>query len=80
LNNINRDLGHSAQLNLQAAGAAAKRCHIGSRPAVLEVGGKFRNDHKFTDTYVLTLSPNSTVLISSFPNRLTNTNYYNGGN
>jgi TonB-dependent receptor len=80
LNNINRDLGHSAQLNLQAAGSGAKRYHIGSRLATIEIGGNFRNVHKFADTYVLTLTPNGAVPLSSFPNRLTNTNYYNGGN
>lgn len=80
LNNINRDLGLSAQLNLQAAGSVAKRYHLGSRHATIEVGGKVRNAHKFANTYVLTLTPNGTVPLSTFPNRLTNTNYYNGGN
>jgi TonB-dependent receptor len=80
LNNINRGLGHSAQLNLQATGATAKRYHIGSRPAIVEIGGKFRNEHKFADTYVLTLTPNGSIPLSTFPNRLVNTNYYNGGN
>lgn len=80
LNNINRSLGHSAQLNLQAAGAGAKRYHLGSRLATIEIGGSFRNVHKFADTYRLTLVPNGTVLLSSLPNRLTNNNYYNGGN
>lgn len=79
LNNINRDLGHSAQVNLQAAGAGAKRYHIGSRTAIIEIGGKFRNEHKFADTYVLTLTPNGTIPLTQFPNRLTNNNYYNGG-
>ena len=79
LNNINRDLGHSAQMNLQIAGMGAKRYHIGSRTAIVEYGGKFRNDHKFADTYVETMTPNGTVPLSTFPNRLTNTNYYNGG-
>ena len=79
LNNVNRDLGHSAQLNLQAAGSGAKRYHIGSRSAVIEYGGKLRNEHKFADTYVLTLTPNGAIPLSTFPNRLTNTNYYNGG-
>ena len=80
LNNINRDLGHSAQLNLSVAGSGAKRYHIGSRSAIIEYGGKFRNVHKFADTYVLTLTPNGSIPLSTFPNRLTNTNYYNGGN
>jgi len=79
LNNINRTLGHSAQVNLQAAGSGAKRYHIGSRSAIVEIGGKFRNEHKFADTYRLTLAPNGTVPLSAFPNRLTNNNYYNGG-
>lgn len=80
LNNINRDLGQSAQLNLQAAISGAQQYHIGTHPATVEVGGKFRNDHKFADTYVLTLTPNGTIPMSMFPNRLVNTNYYNGGN
>jgi len=80
LNNINRDLGHSAQLNLAMAGSGAKHYHIGSRTATIEYGGKFRNVHKFADTYVLTLTPNGTIPLSTFPNRLTNTSYYNGGN
>ncbi|MBV8897368.1 MAG: TonB-dependent receptor [Acidobacteriaceae bacterium] len=79
LNNINRSLGHSAQLNLQIAGSGARRYHIGSRTAVIEYGGKFRNEHKFADTYVLTLTPNGAIPLSTFPNRLTNSNYYNGG-
>lgn len=90
LNNINRDLGHSAQLNLQAAGAGAKRYRLGSRLATIEVGGNFRNVNKFNDSYVLTLTPNGALPASTFPNgtipmntfanRLVNTNYYNGGN
>ena len=79
LNNINRSLGHSAQLNLQVAGAGAKRYHMGSRVATMEIGGNFRNVHKFSDTFRLTLNPSGTFLLSSLPNRLTNNNYYNGG-
>jgi TonB-dependent receptor len=52
---------------------------MGSRSGSLEAGGKFRNQHKFADTYVLTLAPNGTVPLSIFPNRLTNNSYYNGG-
>ncbi len=80
LNNINRQLGHSAQLNLQGAAAGAKRYHMGSHLATIEIGGNFRNVHKFADTYRLTLSPTGTIPLPTFTNRLTNTNYYNGGN
>ena len=79
LNNINRDLGPSEQVNLQAAGSGAKRYHIGSHSAIIEIGGKFRNVHKFSDGYVLTLNPAGTIPLTTFPNRLVNHNYYNGG-
>jgi TonB-dependent receptor len=36
LNNINRDLGHSAQLNLQAAGNGAVRYRVGSHSSTLQ--------------------------------------------
>jgi len=85
LNDLNRSLGPSAQLNLQAAGAGAKRYHIGSRLATIEVGGNFRNVHKFSDGYTADYCPIGqsacpgpvvSVPLTTFPNRLTNTNYY----
>jgi TonB-dependent receptor len=76
---ITRDLGESVQLNLGVGGSGAKQYHIGNRSAVFEYGGKFRNEHKYADTYVLTLTPNGTVSMSQFPNRMINHNYYNGG-
>jgi TonB-dependent receptor len=79
LSDINRNLGPSAQVNLQAEGSAAKRYHIGSRSAVIEGGGKFRNVHKFSDGYGVDYVPVGTIPLSTFPNVLTNHNYYNGG-
>lgn len=79
LSGINRDLGTAAQLNLQVGGSGAKQYHLGNRSAVFEYGGEFRNEHKYADTYVLSLTPNGTVGMSQFPNRLINHNYYNGG-
>ncbi len=78
---LNRtQVGHglTAQLNLQATGAVAKRYHIGSRQATIEVGGRFRNAHKFDDTYNVRFTPTGTVLLSQFPNAFTNSNYYDG--
>ena len=69
--------GKSAQLNLQFAGAMAKRYHLGSHVANIEIGGKFRNEHKFDDTFNDDFAPNGTVLLSDFPNGFTNSNYYN---
>ncbi len=76
---ISRDLGTAAQLNLGIGGSGAKRYHIGDRSAVFEYGGKFRNEHKYADTYALSLTPNGTIGMSQFPNRMVNHNYYNGG-
>jgi TonB-dependent receptor len=78
---LNRtQVGHglSAQLNLQFTGAMAKRYHIGSRQATLEFGGKFRNAHKFDNTYNDRFEPNGTVLLGQVRNALTNDNYYDG--
>jgi TonB-dependent receptor len=69
--------GMTAQLNMQATGAMAKRYHLGSRLATIEIGGKFRNAHKFDNEYVLTWLPNaSNIPMTQFRNAFTNNNYY----
>jgi TonB-dependent receptor len=79
LQQITRNLGTSAQVNIEASGSGAKRYHIGSKLATVEIGGRFRNDHKFNDGYVLTLTPNGTIPMTDYPNRMINHSYYNGG-
>lgn len=79
LNHISRNLGEAAQLNLGIGGSGAKLYHLGSRAATFEYGGNFRNEHKYADTYTLSLVPNGTVAMAQFPNRLTNHSYYNSG-
>src|SRR5262249_44634945 len=76
LDHISIDHGLSAQLNLQVTGAMGKRYHIGSHLATIEIGGKFRNEHKFDDTFNDRLDPNTNISLSQFPNRLSNNNYY----
>ena len=73
--------GLTAQLNLQFSGAGAKRYHLGSHLSTIEIGGKFRNAHKFANTFVDNFSPSGTgapLLLSQFSNKLTNNNYYDG--
>lgn len=80
LNNV--DLwGHglSAQLNLQGTGAVAKRYHLGSRLATIEVGGRFRNVHKFDNSFTTNEAPNLSLPLTMFTNNVTNGNYYGGG-
>jgi TonB-dependent receptor len=74
-------VGKTAQLNLQVTGAVAKNYHLGSRLSTIEVGGKFRNEHKFDDSFTpdfkvpagMTLLP-----LNTLPSVLSNSNYYNG--
>lgn len=83
LTDIRRDLGSSAQLNIEASGSGAKRYHIGSKSATIEIGGRFRNGHKFNDGYKVEYDPTNSMGIipmTAFSNRLTDPNYYNGGN
>ncbi|HEV2198145.1 MAG TPA: TonB-dependent receptor [Candidatus Acidoferrum sp.] len=79
LNDVSVGKGLTAQLNLQATGAFAKRYHLGSRLSTIEIGGKFRNAHKFDDSYVLDWAPNAAnISMQTFPNTFANGNYYFG--
>jgi len=79
LSDVNVNKGMTAQLNLQATGAMAKRYHLGSRLSTIEIGGKFRNAHKFDNEYVLDWAPNATnISMTQFSNTFTNNNYYQG--
>jgi TonB-dependent receptor len=78
LGNIQIGYGKSAQLNLQGAASMGKRYHVGSHAATFEFGGKFRNAHKFDNTYNVLMTPSSTIPLTAFLSRLTNNNYYNG--
>jgi TonB-dependent receptor len=73
--------GLTAQLNLQATGALAKRYHLGPRVATIEIGGKFRNEHKFANNVTDNFSPSGTgtpLTLADFPNSFSNSNYYQG--
>ena len=78
LDNIQVDHGRTAQLNLQFAAAMGKRYHLGSHLATFEVGGRFRNAHKFDDTFTVTFDPNTDIPFAQFPSEFSNNNYYDG--
>src|SRR5262249_34914818 len=66
---------------LQFAGAMAKRYHLGSHLATVEVGGKFRNAHKFANTFEDTFEPTGSganITLADFSNGFTNSDYYEG--
>lgn len=76
LKSINTSVGVSPQLNLQGAAAYARRYHIGSHLSTIEIGGKFRNEHKFDNSYTPTYDPNSTVALTPFLSTFTDPHYY----
>jgi TonB-dependent receptor len=51
LNDLNISRGKTAQTNIQAVGAMGKRYHIGGHLSTIEIGGKFRNAHKYDHSY-----------------------------
>jgi TonB-dependent receptor len=78
LSNIRINYRGGAQTNLQAAGAAAKRYHLGSHVSMIEVGGKFRNAHKFDNSYQVKTNATGSIPLSLFKDSFSNSNYYNG--
>jgi len=76
LGDINTSFGKSPQLNLQFTGAIGKRYHIGNHLSAIEVGGKFRNAHKFDDSYSPDYVPNGSLPMTQFLGSYFNSNYY----
>ena len=76
LSDLQIDHGQSAQVNFQFSGAYAKRYHLGSHLSTIEIGGRFRNAHKYDNTFNIDYTPNDSILLSQFPNGFTNDNYY----
>jgi TonB-dependent receptor len=91
LNDVNISRGKTAQTNFQITGAMGKRYHIGSHLATIEIGGRFRNGHKYDHSYsddyaVPTIGGTGSnandyaevIPFSLFPNSFHNSGYYNG--
>jgi TonB-dependent receptor len=78
LEDITTSFGKSPQLNLQFGAAYAKRYHLGSHLSTIEIGGKFRNAHKFDDSYTPVYDPNGSVPMTDFIGPFTNNDYYSG--
>jgi len=76
LSDLQIDHGQSAQVNFQVTGAYAKRYHLGGHLSTIEIGGRFRNAHKYDNTFNIDYTPNDSIILSQFPNGFTNDNYY----
>lgn len=81
LHRMQTNHGLTAQLNLQGTAAVAKRYHLGSHLSTIEIGGKFRNNHKSANTFTDNYFPSGAgtpLLLSQFSNSFSNSNYYSG--
>jgi TonB-dependent receptor len=80
LQNFDIDHSYSPQVNLQASASYLKQYTWGGHSGTLEIGGKLRNAHKFSedDDIVYNLNDPTLAPLSMFPLKRTVTNYYNG--
>jgi len=70
--------GQAVQLNLQEWGGVGINYHVGSHSATLEVGGEFRNGHKFQYAYTPTYDYNGSATADQFQSGFADPHYYNG--
>jgi TonB-dependent receptor len=80
LQNFDSNRTYSPQVNLQAGASYAKTYRWKGHYGTFELGGKFRNAHKFQDAQDLfyDASDPSTLPMSKFLGTLTDKNYYDG--
>ena len=74
------DHSYSPQVNLQASASYVKQYNWGGHSGAIEIGGKIRNAHKFTDPNDIEYDLNDPTLapLSSFPLKQTVNNFYDG--
>jgi TonB-dependent receptor len=80
LQNFDIDHSYSPQVNLQAEANYTKQYNWNGHSGALQIGGKIRNAHKFSENDDITYNLNDPSLapLSMFPLKETVTNYYNG--
>ncbi len=71
---------YSPQLNLSGAASYSRGYNWGGHLGTFEVGGKFRNAHKFQESNDLyyNVAGNATISMAQFLGTLTDKNYYDG--
>jgi TonB-dependent receptor len=74
------DHSYSPQVNLQGSADYTKQYNWNGHSGALQIGGKIRNAHKFSDDDDITYTANNpaSLPLSMFPIEETVTNYYNG--
>ncbi len=78
LQNLDYNKTYSPQLNLQAGASYAYNYRLGSHFGVFEVGGKFRNAHKFQEANDIYYNANdpASLPFDRFSNTFRNNDYY----
>ncbi len=79
LTGANVSFGYGPQVNLQAGAGFTQNYSVGQHHGIFEIGGKFRNVHKFNtgNTQIYT-APNASIPFTQFPDSFQNNNYHNG--
>jgi TonB-dependent receptor len=80
LQNFDIDNSYSPQVNLQAAGSYVTNYTVGGHAGIFDIGGKFRNAHKFSENDDVTYNLDDPTMapLSMFPLKQTVNNYYDG--
>lgn len=78
LDSFDIDHSYSPQINLEGVFSAERTYNWNGHFGTFEFGGKFRNAHKFQNSYDPTYTSNNTLLASDFLGTYTNPSYYDG--
>jgi TonB-dependent receptor len=80
LQNFDIDHSYSPQVNLQGSADYTKQYKWNGHSGALQIGGKIRNAHKFSEDNDITYNANNPASfpLSMFPTEETVTNFYNG--
>ncbi len=68
--------GRGAQLNLQASWSGARNYSWSGHPGTIEIGGKFRNAHKYNEASDLEYNSTTNPLLSQFLGTFSDSGYY----
>lgn len=76
LNNLEISKAYSPQLNLQFGASWARNYSLAGHSSTFEIGGKFRNAHKFNEANDFVYDSNNNPQLSNFLGSFTNPDYY----
>ena len=78
LDSFDIDRSYSPQINLEGAFSSSRNYNWNGHFGTFEFGAKFRNAHKFQNSFDPTYTPKNQMLASDFLGTYTNPHYYDG--